>query len=692
MPGFPIGALGAGLGLFAKQYQEQQAAAERNKMLQMQLAMFQQQMQDRQGQNELSNLDLSGVGAPTVQPTPGGASAVPPIGGGMPFAPSMPKAQPNYGAAGEYGGGQLGFSSGLQKLISLGVAPDAAEGAISYMQRNESKGPLDTNPKSGAFGRAQWLGPRKRALVGQYGQSPTDEQQADFMGSELQGLEGNTLAQLRSAKTRQEGYDIWGRSYERPGDEALAQAGVGRGGGAGGQQMVQAGPQTATDAGPQDDLQAQIAQIPLPSPPDLHLDEVRRRINATGARWEDKERMLQNYIAQRGPQAKAAYDQAMEQYKTQVGVVTEQFQHARNRREKLSDEERAPGPLIQRGDQTYVVNPRKRTATPVIDETTGQPLTDAQRLGGGGSGSASAGREKDIVTEIKRLDDEYAEANPNATKAERDSAHFANRKRAEKELTAAKTSETRSTLANIAMRKLRDEHPEWDGKDLLRESSKIIAQQTTDRNFAGGTGATQMRSLNTVADHLKLMQEYSKALRDGSMPFTDIPRLNQIIQFLAKERGMPEVTNFNVARDIMADEVVRLLTSTGGTEADRAGMQSRLAAAMSEYQQTGALTAFEKFTAGRFKGLEQGYARNDPERIKDFRDNMMTPEARAIFTKGEGAGAAETAGGPPSEAVQMLRNDKSPDAQKNFDAIFGAGAAAKALGGGAVPAATPGAL
>jgi hypothetical protein len=226
----------------------------------------------------------------------------------------------------------------------------------------------------------------------------------------------------------------------------------------------------------------------------------------------------------------------------------------------------------------------------------------------------------------------------------------------------------------------------------LRESSKIIAQQTTDRNFAGGTGATQMRSLNTVADHLKLMQEYSKALRDGSMPFTDIPRLNQIIQFLAKERGMPEVTNFNVARDIMADEVVRLLTSTGGTEADRAGMQSRLAAAMSEYQQTGALTAFEKFTAGRFKGLEQGYARNDPERIKDFRDNMMTPEARAIFTKGEGAGAAETAGGPPSEAVQMLRNDKSPDAQKNFDAIFGAGAAAKALGGGAVPAATPGAL
>jgi hypothetical protein len=720
MPGFPLAAIGAGLGLFAKQYQEQQAAAERSKMLQMQLALFQQQMRDRQGQNELANLDLGNLAGGTgIQPTPGGASAVPPIGGGMPFAPPVPPMSGRdlggglrAGGAQASGGSAGGGNWEVRNNNFAGMRRPGVPAAGGPMTNPSGWQSFDT-PEAGIQGIANQLDRYAsgattgsplttiRQIVSTWA-PPSENPTAQLIAraSQVVGVSPDQPLDLSNPAVKGKLVEAMIRGEQGgnlPIDQSVITRALSGGGGpaagapASGQQMAQAGPQTATDAGPQDDLQAQIARIPLPSPPDLHLDEVRRRINATGARWEDKERMLQNYIAQHGPQAKAAYDQAMEQYKTQVGVVTEQFQHARNRREKLSDEERAPGPLIQRGDQTYVVNPRKRTATPVIDEITGQPLTDAQRLGGGGSGSASAGREKDIVTEIKRLDDEYAEANPNATKAERDSAHFANRKRAEKELTAAKTSETRSTLANIAMRKLRDEHPEWDGKDLLRESSKIIAQQTTDRNFAGGTGATQMRSLNTVADHLKLMQEYSKALRDGSMPFTDIPRLNQIIQFLAKERGMPEVTNFNVARDIMADEVVRLLTSTGGTEADRAGMQSRLAAAMSEYQQTGALTAFEKFTAGRFKGLEQGYARNDPDRIKDFRDNMMTPEARAIFTKGEGAGAVETAG-PPPEAVQMLRNDKSPDAQKNFDAIFGVGAAAKALGGGAVPAATPGAL
>jgi hypothetical protein len=318
-------------------------------------------------------------------------------------------------------------------------------------------------------------------------------------------------------------------------------------------------------------------------------------------------------------------------------------------------------------------------------------LADAQRLGGGGASSLSGDRARDLVTETKRLDDEFREANPNAGKAEIDAAHYNNRLKAEQRLAQAKTSETRSSLANIAMRKLRDEHPEWDGKDLLRESSKIIAQQAIDRRYAGGQGANQMTSLNTVADHLKLMQEYSEALRKGDTPFTEIPRLNQLIQRIAVERGLPEVTNFNVARDIMADEVVRLLTSTGGTEADRAGMQSRLSAMMSEYQQTGSLTAFERFVAGRFKGLEQGYARNDPERVKDFRENLLTPEARAIFTRHGGveSGGAPQPGArpgsppakvPPPQHIELLKQQPTPERRQQFDEAYGVGAAARALG------------
>ncbi len=100
MPGFPLAAIGAGLGLFAKQYQEQQAQKERNAMLQMQMQRFQQEMRDRQGQEELSRVSF-GDAATSVQPTPGGASAVPPISGGLPTAPAMP--------SGGGGGGSGGY-------------------------------------------------------------------------------------------------------------------------------------------------------------------------------------------------------------------------------------------------------------------------------------------------------------------------------------------------------------------------------------------------------------------------------------------------------------------------------------------------------------------------------------------------------------------------------------------------------
>jgi hypothetical protein len=134
-------------------------------------------------------------------------------------------------------------------------------------------------------------------------------------------------------------------------------------------QMAQAGPQTATDAGPQDSLQAAIAKIPMPSVPNLNVDAVRQRINqrAPNAPWQDRERMLQNYIAQHGPQATAAYQQAMKKYETQVGIVTEQFRHTRDRREQLTDRASTGGQIFEGPTGLATVNPNypERGVSPI---------------------------------------------------------------------------------------------------------------------------------------------------------------------------------------------------------------------------------------------------------------------------------------------------------------------------------------
>jgi hypothetical protein len=141
-----------------------------------------------------------------------------------------------------------------------------------------------------------------------------------------------------------------------------------------------------------------------------------------------------------------------------------------------------------------------------------------------------------------------------------------------------------------------------------------------------------MRSLNTVSDHLALIRQYAEALQNG-----DIPRANGIANRLAIETGHEEVTDFNSAKILVSDEIVRLLTNTGGTLTDRQDMQHTLDAANSPEQLTGWANTMQNFVRGRFNALQTQYV-NVPgagetektQRAQDF-NQMLTPESQRIF-------------------------------------------------------------
>ena len=293
---------------------------------------------------------------------------------------------------------------------------------------------------------------------------------------------------------------------------------------------------------------------------------------------------------------------------------------------QVAGEKQQQGTIFQQPDGSFVrVTPQGVAPIPGL-----QP--GAQKPGGrpGAGPNASRGREQDVETEIKRLDDEFAQSHPNATDAEKQAAHFTNRKNAEQQLTGA-TRQARSP-ANAFIQKYVSEHPDATADDISRASARYTREQAIERGFASGQNANQMRQLNTVSDHLVLMREAAEAMDAG-----DIPRANQVMQRLGVELGHPEITNFELGRDIAANEIVRLLTATGGTEADRTGMQDRFRAYLSKGQMTGAIDTATDFVRGRFNALEQLYARNDPARRKEFEEEMLTPTSRDIFAK-KGAG------------------------------------------------------
>jgi hypothetical protein len=139
--------------------------------------------------------------------------------------------------------------------------------------------------------------------------------------------------------------------------------------------------------------------------------------------------------------------------------------------------------------------------------------------------------------------------------------------------------------------------------------------------------------LNTLADHLPLFEKYARALATG-----DIRVINRALQTLSEETGHPEITNFEIAQEFIADEAVRVMVPQGsGALADREAMKANLKAAMSQAQFTGAADVIKDFVHGKLGALRQQYSRGDPKLGDYFNSNLLTPDARRLFDSGGGA-------------------------------------------------------
>lgn len=190
-----------------------------------------------------------------------------------------------------------------------------------------------------------------------------------------------------------------------------------------------------------------------------------------------------------------------------------------------------------------------------------------------------------------------------------------------------KTTTGRNAPAQF-MNKYMEEHPNATSEELASAMGDYRRMQSVETGFGGGLLGRQVISLNTVAGHILRVEEYWDALKNNN-----IPRLNAIANRVALETGKPEVAAFDIGRDIMSDEIVRLLTSTGGTEADRAGMQNRLSRDFSPAQIRAAIDTLKDFTGQRFDGLKQQYAQGDKSREERFVDKLLTDKAREVYQK-----------------------------------------------------------
>lgn len=85
-----------------------------------------------------------------------------------------------------------------------GMSNIAAAGLVGNLMRESSLNFTALNKKSGAYGLAQWLGNRKKALFNKYGSNPTFENQLDFIWHELNTSHKRGLDKLNKSKSLEE--------------------------------------------------------------------------------------------------------------------------------------------------------------------------------------------------------------------------------------------------------------------------------------------------------------------------------------------------------------------------------------------------------------------------------------------------------------------------------------------------------
>lgn len=105
-----------------------------------------------------------------------------------------------YAKGGRKSRGNPNAARALQFFMNKGLTKQQAAGIVGNFMVESGMNASAVNPYSGAYGIAQWLGGRKKALFKRYGNKPSLDQQLAFVWDELNSSHSNGLKMIRQSK------------------------------------------------------------------------------------------------------------------------------------------------------------------------------------------------------------------------------------------------------------------------------------------------------------------------------------------------------------------------------------------------------------------------------------------------------------------------------------------------------------
>lgn len=152
-------------------------------------------------------------------------------------------------------------------------------------------------------------------------------------------------------------------------------------------------------------------------------------------------------------------------------------------------------------------------------------------------------------------------------------------------------------------------------------AQNFTKSQQAYKDFASGKKGDLVRSFNVSISHLGTLEKLSTALQNS-----DIQAVNSLKNTFREQFGSDAPTNFNAAKAIVGDEIIKAIVGSGGALADRENAQNQIRAANTPAQLAGVVRTYKELMAGQLGGLKRQYEQST---MRDDFNSLLSPEAQS---------------------------------------------------------------
>lgn len=145
------------------------------------------------------------------------------------------------------------------------------------------------------------------------------------------------------------------------------------------------------------------------------------------------------------------------------------------------------------------------------------------------------------------------------------------------------------------MRRVAEINPGYDAK--LYNTGKIA-----EVAFGSGKQGNTIRSFNVALNHLDTLSGLSDQLNN-----VEFRPGNKLYNYATEQLGYPAPTNFDAAKKIVGDEIVKAIVGSGGGVGDREKAEQTIGRANSPEQLKGVIQTYKTLMSGQLQGLRQQY-------------------------------------------------------------------------------------